>query len=194
MYVQNKIKVNDWLSIQSVFDKIHKHLEKAMKTANLMQPPKQYIHILCDLDDYLTETLKNKDVKKKMSATNARALNTMKQRLRKHLPEYESAMAAWREHPVYTEKEDSDEEGSDEDGSEEEGSDEDVDRALDLKKDELLSMDPEKITYEMISKKQRELAQARGRRSTDRQTQLEMLQFLVRIAKGPVQKLEVWSQ
>lgn len=52
-------------------------------------------------------------------------------------------------------------------------------------------MDPEKITYEMVSKKQRELAQARGRRSTDRQTQLEMLHFLVRVSKGPAQKLEV---
>ena len=56
--------------------------------------------------------------------------------------------------------------------------------------DELLSMDPEKITYEMVSKKQRELAQARGRRSTDRQTQLQMLHFLVRVSKGPAQKLE----
>ena len=52
-------------------------------------------------------------------------------------------------------------------------------------------MDPEKITYEMVSKKAREIAQARGKRSTVRTEQLEMLQFLIYVAKGPVQKLEV---
>ena len=36
----------------------------------------------------------------------------------------------------------------------------------------------------------RELAQARGRRGTARHEQLEMLQFLITVAKGPVQQLE----
>jgi translation initiation factor 3 subunit C len=57
--------------------------------------------------------------------------------------------------------------------------------------DELLTMDPEKITYEMVSDKARYIAQARGKRGTDRQEQLEMLQFLSRVAKGPVQRIEV---
>jgi translation initiation factor 3 subunit C len=52
-------------------------------------------------------------------------------------------------------------------------------------------MDPEKITYEMVSDKARHIAQARGKRGTDRQEQLEMLQFLSRVAKGPVQRIEV---
>lgn len=62
------MKVNDWSSIQTVFDKIHKQLEKTMKAAHLSSPPKQYIHILCDLQDFLNETLANRDVKKKARA------------------------------------------------------------------------------------------------------------------------------
>jgi translation initiation factor 3 subunit C len=57
--------------------------------------------------------------------------------------------------------------------------------------DELLTMDPEKITYEMVGDKARHIAQARGKRGTDRQEQLEMLQFLSKVAKGPVQRIEV---
>lgn len=46
--------------------------------------PKAYIRILGDLEDYLNQSLANKEQKKKMSATNSKALNTMRQRLKKH--------------------------------------------------------------------------------------------------------------
>jgi translation initiation factor 3 subunit C len=187
------MKVNDWSSIQTIFDKLQKQVEKTMKSANLPTTPRQFIHLLCDLEAFLNETLSNRDVKKKMSPTNARALNTTKQRLRKLLPEYDEAMARWREDPVYTEdEEDSEEDVSDEEGDDDDEGDKDEDgKRGDKRKDELLTMDPEKITYEMVSKKAKDVAQARGRRSTIRQEQLEMLQFLIKISKGPVQKLEV---
>ena len=113
------MNVNDWTSIQTVFDKLQKQLEKAMKSAGLTNPPRQYIHLLCDLEDFLNQTLANRDVKKKMSPTNAKAFNTTKQRLRKLLPEHETAMTRWRENPVATEDEESEgsEEGSDAGGA-----------------------------------------------------------------------------
>jgi hypothetical protein len=46
--------------------------------------PKAYIRILGELEDYLSASLANKEQKKKMSATNSKALNTMRQRLKKH--------------------------------------------------------------------------------------------------------------
>lgn len=127
--MQNKIKVNDWTSIQTVFDKMQKQLEKAMKTANLTAVPRLYIKMLCELEDSLNETLANKEVKKKMSSTNAKALNTMKQRLRKLLPEYGESMAKWREDPVDTEDEEESEEESEEE-DEEGGDGEAEDEAL----------------------------------------------------------------
>lgn len=192
--IRNKMKVNDWSSIQTLFDKLQKQLEKAMKAANLLGTPRVYIRILCELEDYLNDTLGNKDMRKKMSATNAKALNIMKQRLRKHLPEYGEQMAKWRENPV-SESEEDEEEEDDEESDEDEDIDEDAaKRPQDRKKDMLLTMDPAKITYEMVSNKQKEIAQARGKRGTDRQEQLEMLQYLVKVSKGPVQKIEVLMQ
>lgn len=44
-------------------------------------------------------TLANKDAKKKLSPTNARALNTMRQRLKKHNIPYQEAIDKLREQP-----------------------------------------------------------------------------------------------
>jgi Eukaryotic translation initiation factor 3 subunit 8 N-terminus len=62
-----------------------------------------------------------------MSSTNAKALNTMKQRLRKYLPEFDANMAEWRENPVLDddEEEESDEESDEEEEEGEAGADED---------------------------------------------------------------------
>jgi hypothetical protein len=61
-----------------------------------------------------------------MSSTNAKALNTMKQRLRKHLPEFEQDMAEWRENPVLDdEEEEESEEESEEDEEAGAGADDD---------------------------------------------------------------------
>ena len=42
----------------------------------------------------------------------------------------------------------------------------------DKKKDKLLTMDPTEITYEMVNKKLREIALARGKKGVDRQEQV----------------------
>lgn len=55
-------------------------------------------------------------------------------------------------------------------------------------------MDASEITYEMVAKKLREVVTSRGRKGTDKQEQVEMLQFLGSVAKGVPQKLEVLSQ
>ena len=82
--MQNKMKINDWSSIQSLFDELNKRLEKIQKFEDAPGVPIAYIKMLAELEDFLNETLANKDVKKKMSPTNAKALNTMRQRLKKH--------------------------------------------------------------------------------------------------------------
>lgn len=61
------MKVNDWSSIQTVFEKLQKQLEKAMKTANLSTAPRVYNAILCELEDCLNSTLANKEVRMVLS-------------------------------------------------------------------------------------------------------------------------------
>ena len=58
------------------------------------------------LQDRLYATLANKELTKKMSPTNAKALNTMRQRLRKHNPGYAEQMEKFRANPESEEEPD----------------------------------------------------------------------------------------
>lgn len=58
------------------------------------------------LQDSVTNTLANKEAKKKLSPTNAKALNTMRQRLKKHNIPYQEAIDKIKENPeIATESE-----------------------------------------------------------------------------------------
>eukprot|EP00193_Tetraselmis_chui_P013756 CAMPEP_0177770216 /NCGR_PEP_ID=MMETSP0491_2-20121128/10794_1 /TAXON_ID=63592 /ORGANISM="Tetraselmis chuii, Strain PLY429" /LENGTH=962 /DNA_ID=CAMNT_0019287391 /DNA_START=118 /DNA_END=3006 /DNA_ORIENTATION=+ len=204
--IRNKMNINDWASIQSCFDKLNKQLETYQKllsvTAPSGPPPRKYIRLLVDLEDFMYKTLANKDAKKKMSTTNAKALNTMKQRLKKHNAEYQEQMDAWRKNPESSADEESEEEESDsgpDSDAEALGKDGDEDgefktKTREKKKDKILTMKPEDITYVMVRNKLQEININRGKKGTDRKEQVEMLTYLASISKGPSQKLEVLLQ
>ena len=84
--VRNNMKNNDWANIQLKFEELNKKVEKQQ---NLIQKeggvPKFYVRLLVDLEDFLRDTLKDKEGQKKMSKANGRALNRMKLQLRRHL-------------------------------------------------------------------------------------------------------------
>lgn len=66
------------------------------------------------LQDFMNSTLANKEAKKKMSSTNAKSLNIMKQKLKKHNREIETQIEAVRANPEDSEVEvDSDAESED---------------------------------------------------------------------------------
>eukprot|EP00798_Chlamydomonas_sp_ICE-L_P014783 gene14783-20833_t len=173
--MRNKMKINDWSSIQSLFDELNKRLEKCFKFQDTVGVPRSYVRMIAELDDFLIDTLGNKDVKKKMSPTNAKALSTMRQRLKKHNLSYAEQIAAFRENPDSTESEESEEEPEDE-GENMDRADFDEDgfktQQVAKKKDKMLTMDPKEITYEMVSKKLREIMLTRGRRGTDKEEQV----------------------
>jgi len=128
----------------------------------------------------------------------------MKQTLRKQVGTFAEQLAAFRANPESPEpsevsSSDSDA-GSGSDEEEELDSDAEAERQFKMvrtgvaarPKDKILSMDPKEISYEMVSKKLREVAAARGRATAlDRQDQMEMLAYLSGVARGPAQRLEV---
>ena len=67
--------------------------------------PRPYIKLLVELEDYLNKSLADRVARKKMSPTNARALNTMRQRLKKHNVAYQAQIDTFRAKPESSEEE-----------------------------------------------------------------------------------------
>ncbi|KAJ8098823.1 eukaryotic translation initiation factor 3 subunit 8 N-terminus-domain-containing protein [Lipomyces tetrasporus] len=95
--IDNAKKINDWVHISNEFDKLNKIIAKASQQGDT---PKTYIKAIAELEDFMNETIKTeKDSKKKMNATNARALNSIKQRIKKNNRQYEDLIAKFRADP-----------------------------------------------------------------------------------------------
>jgi translation initiation factor 3 subunit C len=64
---------------------------------------------------------------------------------------------------------------SDEDEEGEEGGFEKIKSRTEKKKDKLLTMDPNDVTYEMVAKKLKEVVGLRGKKGIDRQEQVQRM-------------------
>lgn len=179
------------------FDKLNRLVAKDTSR----QSHKLYIKTLVSLEDLQNEAYeREKAAKKKMNATNNRALNTFRQRIRKNNREYEDEMKKYREDPAKFDAE-----------SEEETRPEERDV-----RDEVLGPDGQAIrgfiapedddegfatvgrggratiyTADGIFKHLKMISEARGKRSTDRGEQIKVLEKLRDISVTPYQKIRV---
>ena len=198
--LKNSIKINDWVSLQNLFDKMNKQVEKVMRVAESVVTPRAYIRALVTLEDFVNQTFANKEAKKKMSSTNAKAFNAMRQKIRKHNKDYEELIAKFRENPESTEEEpeESDDDDSGMDSDDEEGEEEEKkeEENLHLQKSKKKTISEEfaqakEITVDMVDKKVAEIIRNRGKKGTDRQEQVDQLVYLASVSVTSGQCLDV---
>ena len=215
--VDNKSKISDWLTITTLFDKLNKQLDKTMRTAQTSEVPKFYFRCLARLDDVIERVFADKPTVKKFSSTNSKAFNSIRQRLRKHQRDDASmaaGVAAAKEKMESTDEEmsdasddDSDDEAPGRGQAQDAGDDDGFETvgkggkttskkgkggaAEPVKELDVMKCPKDKITYEMVEKKLKEIITSRGKKGTDRHENVEALVYLAEVSKCAAQEIEV---
>ncbi|CCG83090.1 Eukaryotic translation initiation factor 3 subunit C [Taphrina deformans PYCC 5710] len=195
--IENAQKINDWVTISSEFDKLNKLAEKAKAAHNL---PKVYISTIYTLETESNDALKASKTKK-LNPSNTRALNGLKQRIKKNNRTYESEIARYVANPDYedevpvsvaaaTKTKDSAAPSSFQKAPS------NAKAAADLEEDDgfatvgkggkVLEYSPESIFKHLQA-----VFEARGKKNTNKEEQLNVLARLKEVAQTPYQTIRV---
>ncbi|KAK0485673.1 eukaryotic translation initiation factor 3 domain-containing protein [Armillaria novae-zelandiae] len=192
--IENALKINDWVAISNEFDKLVRMIQRQH---NVSEPvPPFYIKALISLESSLNAAIaKEKESKKKMNATNAKALTAMKQKVKKGMKEYEQDITKYnadpetferdyaalttREAPAASAPRPAVRSG-DADG-------EVIDDFTTVGKGGKTMQ----FTSESIFKNLQAVQEARGKKNTDRAEQIRILEKLLEVAATTYQRLRV---
>ena len=171
------------------FDKLNRVVQKGVQSATM---PKIYIKTIAELEEFMNDTVKDKVATKKMNAANARALNAIKQKVKRNNRTYETEVTAYRK---------------DKDAFMVE------EEATEIVKPKKLktvakSFAPDEddddgfatvgrggkaliFTPESIFKHLKVIIESRGKKNTDRSEQIKIMEKLLEVAQTPYQKIKV---
>ncbi|KAG6813323.1 hypothetical protein H0H92_012136 [Tricholoma furcatifolium] len=189
--IENGLKINDWVAISNEFDKLARMVQRQHNVAEPVAP--FYIQTVVNLEASInTAASKEKEAKKKMNATNAKALTAIKQKVKKALKEYEVEVKKFQEDPEAFEREymaivsrepaapgrrtatqTGDEAGADDFTTVGKGG-----KAM-------------QFTSEGIFKNLQAVQEARGKKNTDRAEQIRILEKLLEVAATSYQRIRV---
>uniref|UniRef100_A0A8C3P4A9 Eukaryotic translation initiation factor 3 subunit C n=1 Tax=Chrysemys picta bellii TaxID=8478 RepID=A0A8C3P4A9_CHRPI len=97
--IRNAMKIRDVTKCLEEFELLGKAYGKAKSIVDKEGVPRFYVRILADLEQYLNELWEDKEGKKKMNKNNAKALSTLRQKIRKYNRDYESQISSYRQVP-----------------------------------------------------------------------------------------------
>uniref|UniRef100_A0A674E488 Eukaryotic translation initiation factor 3 subunit C n=1 Tax=Salmo trutta TaxID=8032 RepID=A0A674E488_SALTR len=209
--IRNAMKIRDMSKCLEEFEQLCRAFLKSKTIVDKEGMPPFYIRLLSDLEDYLNQLWEDKEGKKKMNKNNAKALSTLRQKIRKYNRDYETEIASYKEvrlfaidntgwsgseverHTSEKKKEDRkkrhkrkervEEEAEEEAQEEDEGEWEKVKGGVPLVKvgNQMFAKGTE-INTTVVVKKLNEILQARGKKGTDRAAQIELLHALANIS------------
>lgn len=146
--ISNAKKNSDWNVIQDEFEKTNKMIEKSRMLILKSGLPKFYIKMLAEVEDFVSESIKDKDALKALKPAQKKALDRMKLTVKKHNKTYEAEIADFRQNPdKYEEAEEEEESGS----SDESESDDD-DSESDDEKSESSESESESSDEDLMAK------------------------------------------
>ncbi|XP_053871097.1 eukaryotic translation initiation factor 3 subunit C [Malaclemys terrapin pileata] len=115
--IRNAMKIRDVTKCLEEFELLGKAYGKAKSIVDKEGVPRFYVRILADLEQYLNELWEDKEGKKKMNKNNAKALSTLRQKIRKYNRDYESQISSYRQNPEQSADEDEERKSDDSEGS-----------------------------------------------------------------------------
>uniref|UniRef100_A0A3B4X864 Eukaryotic translation initiation factor 3 subunit C n=1 Tax=Seriola lalandi dorsalis TaxID=1841481 RepID=A0A3B4X864_SERLL len=95
--IRNAMKIRDMAKCLEEFEQLCRAFLKSKNIVDKEGVPAFYIRLLADLEDYLNQLWEDKEGKKKMNKNNAKALSTLRQKIRKYNRDYETEIAAYKE-------------------------------------------------------------------------------------------------
>ncbi|XP_077481836.1 eukaryotic translation initiation factor 3 subunit C [Stigmatopora argus] len=124
--IRNAMKIRDMAKCLEEFEQLCRAFLKSKNIVDREGVPPFYIRLLADLEDYLNQLWEDKEGKKKMNKNNAKALSTLRQKIRKYNRDYETEIRAYKENPQESADEE-EEKGPDDSGSSSDSDDDDDD-------------------------------------------------------------------
>uniref|UniRef100_A0A3B3VT53 Eukaryotic translation initiation factor 3 subunit C n=1 Tax=Poecilia latipinna TaxID=48699 RepID=A0A3B3VT53_9TELE len=100
--IRNAMKIRDMSKCLEEFEQLCRAFLKSKNIVDKEGVPQFYIRLLADLEDYLNQLWEDKEGKKKMNKNNAKALSTLRQKIRKYNRDFETEIAAYKEVSLQT--------------------------------------------------------------------------------------------
>ncbi|XP_060951127.1 eukaryotic translation initiation factor 3 subunit C [Limanda limanda] len=139
--IRNAMKIRDMAKCLEEFEQLCRAFLKSKNIVDKEGVPPFYIRLLADLEDYVNQLWEDKEGKKKMNKNNAKALSTLRQKIRKYNREYETEVAAYKENPQESADEEEEKEPEDSGSS----SDSEAETGDEITADAFLKKKPEPI-------------------------------------------------
>lgn len=171
-------------------------MEKAKQSGPV---PRLYVKAVADLEDFMNESIakeKEKPTGKKTNAANARALNTIKQRIKKNNRIYETEIEQYRANKDTFMAEDEEEEKPVVKARKERAAAREEAAPVGIEDDEgfaTVGRGGKAVQYtpESIFKHLKTIIEARGKKNTDKLDQIKTMEKLLEIAQTPYQRIKV---